>query len=63
MPQDQAQQPLYADVRSAVYRRSFMLSNEFEASKIDANLKDGVLTVRIPKRPELRPRRIEVRSG
>lgn len=63
LPQDQAQQPLYADVRSAVYRRSFMLSNEFEASKIDANLKDGVLTVRIPKRPELRPRRIEVRSG
>lgn len=61
-PQDHTQQPLYADVRSAVYRRSFMLSNEFEASKIDANLKDGVLTLRIPKRPELRPRRIEVRG-
>ncbi len=61
-PQDQMQ-PLYADVRSAVYRRTFLLSNEFEANKIDANLKDGVLTVRIPKRPELRPRRIEVRSA
>ncbi len=61
-PQDQMQ-PLYADVRSAVYRRSFLLSNEFEANKIDANLKDGVLTVRIPKRAELRPRRIEVRTG
>jgi HSP20 family protein len=61
-PQDQMQ-PLYADVRSATYRRSFMLSNEFDASKIDADLKDGVLTVRIPKRPELRPRRIEVRTG
>jgi HSP20 family molecular chaperone IbpA len=61
-PQDQMQ-PLYADVRSAAYRRSFMLSNEFDASKIDADLKDGVLTVRIPKRPELRPRRIEVRTG
>jgi HSP20 family protein len=60
-PQDQMQ-PLYADVRSAVYRRNFLLSNEFEASKIDANLKDGVLTVRIPKRAELRPRRIEVRT-
>lgn len=62
MPQDQAQQPVYADVRSAVYRRSFMLSQELEADKVDANLKDGVLTVRIPKRAELRPRRIEVRS-
>ena len=56
-------QALYADVRAAVYRRSFMLSNEFEADKIDANLKDGVLTVRIPKRAELRPRRIEVRTS
>lgn len=56
-------QALYADVRSATYRRSFLLSNELEAGKIDANLKDGVLTVRIPKRAELRPRRIEVRAG
>src|SRR4051812_28229926 len=61
-PQD-PMQPLYADVRSAVYRRNFLLSNEFEANKIDANLKDGVLTVRIPKRAELRPRRIEVRPA
>jgi HSP20 family molecular chaperone IbpA len=61
-PQDQMQ-ALYADVRAAVYRRTFMLSNEFEADKIDANLKDGVLTVRIPKRAELRPRRIEVRTS
>ena len=61
-PQDQMQ-ALYADVRAAVYRRNFMLSNEFEADKIDANLKDGVLTVRIPKRAELRPRRIEVRTS
>ena len=60
-PQDQMQ-PLYADVRSAVYRRNFLLSNELEAGKIEAKLKDGVLTVRIPKRPELRPRRVEVRS-
>jgi HSP20 family protein len=60
-PQDQMQ-PLYADVRSATYRRTFLLSNELEAGKIDANLKDGVLTVRIPKRAELRPRRIEVRA-
>ena len=61
-PQDQMQ-ALYADVRAAVYRRTFVLSNEFEADKIDANLKDGVLTVRIPKRAELRPRRIEVRTN
>jgi HSP20 family molecular chaperone IbpA len=51
---------IYADVRSTQYRRSFTLSNELESGKIDANLKDGVLTVSIPKREEVRPRRIEV---
>jgi len=50
-------------VRSTTYRRTFQLSHELETDKIQANLKDGVLRVRIPKRPELRPRRIEVLSG
>jgi HSP20 family protein len=53
---------LYADVRSTLYRRSFVLSDELESDKTEASLKDGVLTVRIPKRPEVRPRRIEVRG-
>jgi hypothetical protein len=34
-----------------------------ETGKIEASLKDGVLTVRIPKRAELRPRKIEVRAS
>lgn len=53
---------LYAEVRSTVYRRNFGLSNELETEKIEATLNDGTLTVRIPKRAELRPRRIEVQS-
>jgi HSP20 family protein len=54
---------LYADVRSSLYRRSFSLSRELESAKIEASLKDGVLTVRIPKRAELRPRRIEIQGS
>ncbi len=54
---------LYADVRSTTYRRSFILSRELETDKIQANLKDGVLTVRIPKRASLRPRKIEVQGS
>jgi HSP20 family molecular chaperone IbpA len=54
---------LYADVRAAVYRRSFTLSRELDSEHIQANLKDGVLTVRIPKRSELRPRKIEVHGA
>jgi HSP20 family molecular chaperone IbpA len=53
---------LHGEVRSTQYRCSFALSNELDTGRIDANLKDGVLTVRIPKRAELRPRRIEVRA-
>jgi len=54
---------LYADVRSTRYRRSFALSGELETERIDATLKDGVLRVRIPKRAEARPRKIEIRAG
>lgn len=54
---------LYADIRSGLYRRSFSLSGELETGKIEASLKDGVLTVRIPKRAELRPRKIEVQAS
>ena len=54
---------LYADVRSRLYRCSFVLSSELDVSQIEAILKDGVLAVRIPKRAELRSRRIEVQSG
>jgi HSP20 family protein len=54
---------LYADVQATKYRRSFVLSGELETDRIEANLKDGVLTVRIPKRAEFRPRKIEVRAA
>jgi HSP20 family molecular chaperone IbpA len=52
---------VYADVRASAYRSSFVLSRELDTDKIQANLKDGVLTVRIPKHAALRPRKIEVR--
>jgi HSP20 family molecular chaperone IbpA len=42
------------------YRRSFALSRELETDRIEAKVKNGVLTVRIPKRAENRPRKIEI---
>lgn len=55
---------LHADVRSTHYRRSFSLSGEqLDTDAIKANLKDGVLRIDIPKRAEMRPRRIEVQTG
>jgi HSP20 family molecular chaperone IbpA len=54
---------LHADVGTTQFRRSFTLSNELEADKIAAEMKDGVLTLRLPKRAELQPRKIEVNAG
>lgn len=56
-------EPVHADVKCTRYSRSFVLSGELETDAIDAKLKDGVLTIRIPKRREFRPRKIEVRTG
>jgi HSP20 family molecular chaperone IbpA len=54
---------LYADVRATHFHRSFTLSRELETDKISAQMKDGVLTLKIPKRAELQPRKIEVSAG
>jgi len=51
----------YAEIRSVHYQRSFTLSRELDSGKVDAELKHGVLTLRIPKREESKPRRIEVK--
>ena len=63
VPASQEMEMLYAEILASSYRRSFTLSRELDASKIDANLKDGVLKLRIPKAEEAKPRRIEIKSG
>jgi len=54
---------IYAEVRLPRYRRSFTLSRELDTSRIEANLKDGVLALRIPKQAHAQPRRIAVTAG
>jgi HSP20 family protein len=53
-------QPAYVEVRVPRYRRAFTLSRELDSSRIEANLKDGVLNLRIPKQEHAQPRRISV---
>ncbi|WP_027820321.1 Hsp20/alpha crystallin family protein [Paraburkholderia bannensis] len=52
----------HAEVREPRFARTFTVSPDFDTAKIEANLKDGVLKLTIPRRDEARPRRIEVRS-
>jgi len=51
----------YAEVHVPRYRRVFTLSKELEPSKVSAELRNGVLTLRIPKAEHAQPRRIDVK--
>lgn len=45
------------------YYRSFTLGEMIDAEGIAADVKDGVLTITLPKKAEARPRRIAVKTG
>jgi len=45
------------------FSRSFTLPETLEREKIKADYKNGVLTVTIPQKPELKPREIPVTAG
>ncbi|WP_343726396.1 Hsp20/alpha crystallin family protein [Burkholderia seminalis] len=53
----------HAEVREPHFARTFTLSPDFDTSKIEASLRDGVLKLTLPRRDEARPRRIEVKTG
>ena len=42
------------------FRRSFALPATVDASRIEASYQDGLLTIRLPRREESKPRQIEV---
>ena len=46
----------------AHYHRAFRLSEDVAADRIEAELKNGVLTVRLPKAEAAKPRRINVKG-
>ncbi|WP_323119223.1 Hsp20/alpha crystallin family protein [Burkholderia alba] len=52
--------PQHVEAREPHFARTFVLSPDFDTSRIEANLQDGVLKLTIPRRDEARPRKIEV---
>jgi HSP20 family protein len=55
-------QPLHTEYNVGHYRRSFNLSpNSFDEHKISAELKDGVLTLTLPKVERAKSRRIPLK--
>lgn len=56
-------QLVYGEAQIPTYQRQFTLSRELDPSRIEAQLRDGVLRLTIPKAEEARPRRIQVQVG
>jgi HSP20 family protein len=54
-------EPIYREFDLVNFFRQFELSDKVDQGKIAAELKHGVLTLRLPKAEEARPRKVEVK--
>jgi len=50
------------EIPQGTFSRSFELSNAVDSANIQASMADGVLTIRIPKAPEAKPRTIKINT-
>jgi HSP20 family protein len=54
---------LYREYGTGDFYRSFTVGESIATDKIWAELKNGVVTVHLPKSEDVKPRRIEVKTG
>lgn len=54
--------PVLRQYNTGDYYRAFMLSDEYDKEKIAARLDNGLLEVTIPKREEVKPKKIEIKA-
>ena len=61
IPTPEGMQATYVEVDVPRFRRVFTLSKDLDTSKISAEVKHGVLSLRIPKAEHAQPRRIDIK--
>jgi HSP20 family protein len=54
---------LIRERRSSSFARRFTLPEDIDVERVEANFRNGVLTVTIPRRPEAQPRQIQIKSA
>lgn len=55
--------PLQREFELSGYFRQFQLPEEVDSTKITADLKHGVLSLKLPRAERTKPRRVKVRAG
>ncbi|MBD3314396.1 MAG: Hsp20 family protein [Chitinivibrionales bacterium] len=56
------QKPALRQYHVGDYYRAFQLSDDYDKDKIAAKLENGLLEITVPKREELKPRKIEIKA-
>lgn len=54
---------LYQEYEVGDFETSLRISDRIDVGKIEAKLKDGIITLTLPKREEVKPRQIEVKAA
>ena len=55
--------PIHQETQLGDYFRSFKLTDEINVDGIDASMKDGLLTLTLPKSERVKPRKISIKTN